>query len=237
MVKLGVNLDHVATLRQQRDTQYPSMPDAIKMVEESGADSITMHLREDRRHIQDEDVELARENIKTFLNLEMAPTDEMCDIAIKVKPDYVCLVPEKREELTTEGGLDIKNNNSKIRSVIDSLKKNNIVVSLFIEPDIQTIDIAKSIGTDAIEIHTGRYAENYDVEKYFELQKIKEAIEYGNNLSLVVNAGHGLDYNNVTDIALIPGLNELNIGHSIVSESVFVGLGSAVKKMKKLINK
>jgi len=237
MIKLGVNLDHVATLRQQRDTQYPSMLDAVKIVEENGADSITMHLREDRRHIQYEDVELARKNIKTLLNLEMAPTEEMCDIAVRIKPDYVCLVPEKREELTTEGGLDIKNNNSKIRSMIDSLKNNSIVVSLFIEPDIQTIDIAKSIGTDAIEIHTGRYAENYDVEKYFELQKIKDAIEYGNNLSLVVNAGHGLDYNNVTDIALIPGLNELNIGHSIVSESVFVGLGSAVKRMKELINK
>tara|TARA_Y100000590_G_scaffold465330_1_gene637327 strand:+ start:1390 stop:2103 length:714 start_codon:yes stop_codon:yes gene_type:complete len=237
MIKLGVNLDHVATLRQQRHTQYPSMLDAVKIVEENGADSITMHLREDRRHIQYEDVELARKNIKTLLNLEMAPTEKMCDIAVRIKPDYVCLVPEKREELTTEGGLDIKNNNSKIRSMIDSLKNNSIVVSLFIEPDIQTIDIAKSIGTDAIEIHTGRYAENYDAEKYFELQKIKDAIEYGNNLSLVVNAGHGLDYNNVTDIALIPGLNELNIGHSIVSESVFVGLGSAVKRMKELINK
>ena len=165
MIKLGVNLDHVATLRQQRHTQYPSMLDAVKIVEENGADSITMHLREDRRHIQYEDVELARKNIKTLLNLEMAPTEKMCDIAVRIKPDYVCLVPEKREELTTEGGLDIKNNNSKIRSMIDSLKNNSIVVSLFIEPDIQTIDIAKSIGTDAIEIHTGRYAENYDAEK------------------------------------------------------------------------
>ena len=235
MVKLGVNLDHVATIRQQRYTPYPDMLTAIKISEESGADSITMHLREDRRHIQFEDIKIARKNIKTKLNLEMAATEEMCVIANQIKPDFICIVPEKRQELTTEGGLDVKKYFSKIKNVVSELRESNAVISLFIEPDIEIIGLAKDLEVGAIELHTGKYAEAKKENKKYYLDKIKSASDYANDIALVVNAGHGLDYTNVKEIARIHNINELNIGHSIIAESIFLGLSEAIKKMKNLI--
>ena len=232
MVKLGVNLDHVATIRQQRYTPYPDMLNAIKISESSGADSITMHLREDRRHIQFEDIIIARENIKTKLNLEMAPTYEMCKIANKIKPDFICIVPEKRQELTTEGGLNVKKNFGLLKNIIEELKGSEALVSLFIEPDNTVIDLAKELGVDAIELHTGKYAEATEENKEFYVSQIKNATNYAHNLSIIVNAGHGLDYTNVQEIAKIEHINELNIGHSIIAESIFLGLSEAIKKMK-----
>ena len=235
MIKLGVNLDHVATIRQQRYTPYPDMLTAIKISESSGADSITMHLREDRRHIQFDDIKIAKKNIKTKLNLEMAATKEMCKIANDIKPDFICIVPEKRQELTTEGGLNIKKNFQSLEKALNSLRQSNAKISLFIEPDIETIKIAKELGADAIEIHTGGYAEANESKKDYFLRKIDEATEYSHQISLVTNAGHGLDYTNVQEIARIKLLNELNIGHSIIAESIFLGLSEAIRKMKNLI--
>jgi len=235
MIKLGVNLDHVATIRQQRYTPYPDMLTAIKISESSGADSITMHLREDRRHIQFEDIKLARKHIKTKLNLEMAPTKEMCKIANEIRPDFICLVPEKRQELTTEGGLDIKKNFDNVSKTISSLRKSEALISLFIEPDIEMVKIAKDLNAGAIELHTGKYAEANIREKDYFLNEIKSSAQYAKNISLVVNAGHGLDYTNVKEIARIQEINELNIGHSIIAESIFLGLAEAIKKMKSII--
>ena len=235
MVKLGVNLDHVATIRQQRYTPYPDMLKAIKISEDSGADSITMHLREDRRHIQFNDIKIAREHIKTKLNLEMAPTLEMCEIANQVKPDFVCIVPEKRQELTTEGGLDVKKNFESLKNIIHNLKDSGSLISLFIEPDIQIIDLAKELNVGAIELHTGKYAEANDSDKKKYLEKIINAVNHAHNKSLIVNAGHGLDYTNVKEIARISNINELNIGHSIIAESIFLGLAEAINKMKNII--
>jgi pyridoxine 5-phosphate synthase len=235
MVKLGVNLDHVATIRQQRYTPYPDMLKAIKISEDSGADSITMHLREDRRHIQFNDIKIAREHIKTKLNLEMAPTLEMCEIANQVKPDFVCIVPEKRQELTTEGGLDVKKNFESLKNIIHNLKDSGSLISLFIEPDIQTIDLAKELNVGAIELHTGKYAEANDSDKKKYIEKIINAVNHAHNKSLIVNAGHGLDYTNVKEIARISNINELNIGHSIIAESIFLGLAEAINKMKNII--
>ena len=235
MVKLGVNLDHVATIRQQRYTPYPDMLKAIKISEENGADSITMHLREDRRHIQFNDIKIAREHIKTKLNLEMAPTLEMCEIANQVKPDFVCIVPEKRQELTTEGGLDVKKNFESLKNIIHNLEDSGSLISLFIEPDIKIIDLAKELNVGAIELHTGKYAEANDSDKKKYLEKIINAVNHAHNKSLIVNAGHGLDYTNVKEIARISNINELNIGHSIIAESIFLGLAEAINKMKNII--
>ena len=235
MVKLGVNLDHVATIRQQRYTPYPDMLKAIKISEENGADSITMHLREDRRHIQFNDIKIAREHIKTKLNLEMAPTLEMCEIANQVKPDFVCIVPEKRQELTTEGGLDVKKNFESLKNIIHNLEDSGSLISLFIEPDIQIIDLAKELNVGAIELHTGKYAEANDSDKKKYIEKIINAVNHAHNKSLIVNAGHGLDYTNVKEIARISNINELNIGHSIIAESIFLGLAEAINKMKNII--
>ena len=235
MVKLGVNLDHVATIRQQRYTPYPDMLKAIKISEDSGADSITMHLREDRRHIQFNDIKIAREHIKTKLNLEMAPTLEMCEIANEVKPDYVCIVPEKRQELTTEGGLDVKKNFESLKNIIHNLKDSGSLISLFIEPDIQTIDLAKELNVGAIELHTGKYAEANNLDKKKYIEQIINSVNHAHNKSLIVNAGHGLDYTNVKEIARISNINELNIGHSIIAESIFLGLAEAINKMKNII--
>ncbi len=235
MVKLGVNLDHVATIRQQRYTPYPDMLTAIKISEKSGADSITMHLREDRRHIQFDDIKIAKKNIKTKLNLEMAPTEEMCKIAIQICPDYICIVPEKRQELTTEGGLDVKKNFTYLRDLILELKNSKAIISLFIEPDKEAIDLAKDLSVDSIELHTGKYAEAKKTDKDYFVNEIRKAVEYANKKSLIINAGHGLDYTNVIEIAKIRYLNELNIGHSIIAESIFIGLSKAIKKMKNLI--
>ena len=235
MVKLGVNLDHVATIRQQRYTPYPDMLKAIKISEENGADSITMHLREDRRHIQFNDIKIAREHIKTKLNLEMAPTLEMCEIANQVKPDFVCIVPEKRQELTTEGGLDVKKNFKSLEKIIHNLEDSGSLISLFIEPDIKIIDLAKELNVGAIELHTGKYAEANDSDKKKYIEKIINAVNHAHNKSLIVNAGHGLDYTNVKEIARISNINELNIGHSIIAESIFLGLAEAINKMKNII--
>ena len=235
MVKLGVNLDHVATIRQQRYTPYPDMLKAIKISEKNGADSITMHLREDRRHIQFNDIKIAREHIKTKLNLEMAPTLEMCEIANQVKPDFVCIVPEKRQELTTEGGLDVKKNFESLKNIIHNLEDSGSLISLFIEPDLQIIDLAKELNVGAIELHTGKYAEANDSDKKKYIEQIINAVNHAHNKSLIVNAGHGLDYTNVKEIARIRNINELNIGHSIIAESIFLGLAAAINKMKNII--
>ena len=235
MAKLGVNLDHVATIRQQRYTPYPDMLKAIKISEDSGADSITMHLREDRRHIQFNDIKIAREHIKTKLNLEMAPTLEMCEIANQVKPDFVCIVPEKRQELTTEGGLDVKKNFESLKNIIHNLEDSGSLISLFIEPDIKIIDLAKELNVGAIELHTGKYAEANNLDKKKYIEQIINSVNHAHNKSLIVNAGHGLDYTNVKEIARISNINELNIGHSIIAESIFLGLAEAINKMKNII--
>ena len=235
-IKLGVNLDHVATLRQARYTPYPDLIEAIRVSEVSGADSITLHLREDRRHIQDTDIYAAREMITTHLNLEMAATSEMQNIAIKVKPEFCCIVPEKREELTTEGGLDVGAHRDRLLDLIEALKSENIQVSLFIEPNPLIIDMAADIGASIIEIHTGHYAHKHGQQQQHEFERIKNAAQHAQQLGLTVNAGHGLHVGNVKPIADIPGMNELNIGHAIISDAVFVGLSAAIHNMRHAID-
>ena len=233
---LGVNIDHIATLRQARGTRYPSLIDAAKICESSGADSITLHLREDRRHIQDQDVEELKFSLTTKMNLEMAATDEMLEIATKILPEDCCLVPEKRQELTTEGGLDVLSQLGRIKEVCSELSTNNIKASLFIDPDNYQIDAAVECGTPIIEIHTGHYADaSSAAEMQKELQKISEACAYAHSLGLQVNAGHGLTLENTKAIAVINSVVELNIGHSIISRALFVGLGAATSEMKQLI--
>jgi len=236
MIKLGVNVDHVATLRQLRKGKTPDPIEAAILCELAGCDSIVCHLREDRRHIQERDLFLLKEVIKTKLNLEMALSEDIIQIALKVKPHQVTIVPEKREELTTEGGLDVKTNIKRIKEVIKLFKKENIKVSLFIEPDFEQIEYSKEAEVDFIEIHTGKYAECVlEEDLYKELNKIKKSTEYAISIGLKVNAGHGLDYKNVIPICQIKGIEELNIGYSIVGRSVFVGIYQAVKEMIELI--
>ena len=236
MIKLGVNIDHVATIRQARGTKYPSVVQAALRAEQSGADSITLHLREDRRHMQDADVFALRSLLQTRMNLECAVTDEMIAIACKVKPQDVCLVPERREERTTEGGLDVVTHYAKVEAACKKLAENNIRVSLFIGPDIKQIEAAKKTGAPVIELHTGTFADAEDeAEKAKELTRIKDAVAHALKLGLVVNAGHGLHYHNVHEIAAIPGLEELNIGHAIVAHALFVGWDNAVREMKALM--
>ncbi|MDC3388944.1 pyridoxine 5'-phosphate synthase [bacterium] len=233
---LGVNIDHIATLRQARGTRYPSLIDAAKICEGSGADSITLHLREDRRHIQDQDVEELKFSLTTKMNLEMAATDEMLEIATKILPEDCCLVPEKRQELTTEGGLDVLSQLGRIKEVCSELSTNNIKASLFIDPDNYQIEAAVECGAPIIEIHTGHYADaSSAAEMQKELQKISEACAYAHSLGLQVNAGHGLTLENTKAIAEINSVVELNIGHSIISRALFVGLGAATSEMKQLI--
>jgi len=233
---LGVNIDHIATLRQARGTRYPSLIDAAKICESSGADSITLHLREDRRHIQDQDVEELKFSLTTKMNLEMAATDEMLEIATKILPEDCCLVPEKRQELTTEGGLDVLSQLGRIKEVCSELSTNNIKASLFIDPDNYQIEAAVECGAPIIEIHTGHYADaSSAAEMQKELQKISEACAYAHSLGLQVNAGHGLTLENTKAIAEINSVVELNIGHSIISRALFVGLGAAISEMKQLI--
>ncbi len=233
---LGVNIDHIATLRQARGTNYPSPVDGALLCEKSGADSITLHLREDRRHIQDEDVWLLRDKLTTKMNLEMAATDEMVSIACDVKPRDCCLVPEKREELTTEGGLDVASQVQRMTDVCSRLAQSNITVSLFIDAQKSQIDAAKQCGAPVIELHTGHYADaKNEFEQASELERIKEMAMYAHSIGLQVNAGHGLTMENTAPIARLDKIVELNIGHSIISRSVFVGLESAVKEMKKLM--
>lgn len=233
-VLLGVNIDHVATLRQARGTRYPDPVKAALDAEEAGADGITLHLREDRRHIQERDVRLLRDLLQTRMNLEVALTPEMLAFAQEIRPEHVCLVPERREELTTEGGLDVLGQVQRIRDAIAALPASE--VSLFIDPDLQQIQAAKDSGAPVIELHTGRYAEAETQEaQTHELQRLARAVEFATGLGLVVNAGHGLHYHNVQPIAALPGINELNIGHAIVAQAVFVGFKQAVKDMAELI--
>ena len=233
---LGVNIDHIATLRQARGTRYPSLIDAAKICESSGADSITLHLREDRRHIQDNDVEELKSCLTTKMNLEMAATDEMLKIATKILPEDCCLVPEKRQELTTEGGLDVASQLGRMKEVCSELSANNIKASLFIDADNNQIEAAVECGAPIIEIHTGHYADaSTSSEQRKELKKISNACNYAHNLGLQVNAGHGLTLENTKAIAEIGTIVELNIGHSIISRALFVGLSVATSEMKQLL--
>ena len=236
MIKLGINIDHVATLRQARGTKYPSVVEAALRAEQAGADSITLHLREDRRHMQDEDIFAIRPLLQTKMNLELAATDEMIAIASRVKPQDVCIVPERREERTTEGGLNLKESYDHIYRATQMLTAQGSRVSLFIAPDLKDIDLAKKMGAPVIEIHTGSYADAEDEEtKQKELKRVKEAAEHALSLGLIVNAGHGLHYHNVNLIAAIPGIEELNIGHAIVAHALFVGWDNAIREMKLLL--
>lgn len=231
MPKLGVNIDHVATIRQARRTVEPDPVAAAVLCELAGCDSITIHLREDRRHIQDRDVEVLRRTLRVPMNLEMAATDEMVGIALATKPEYVCLVPEKRQEVTTEGGLDVAGSRAELGRQIARLREGGIAVSLFIDPDAAQIHASKELGADMIELHTGSYAEKWR-ESDVELKRLIEGTALARELGLVVNAGHGLTYWNVRPIAEIQGMHELNIGHSIVSRAVLVGMERAVREMK-----
>lgn len=233
---LGVNIDHVATIRQARGTRYPEPAQAALVAEQAGADSITLHLREDRRHIQDRDVEILSSMLHSKMNLEMAATSEMLTIATSIRPEDCCLVPEKREELTTEGGLDVLAQIDMLKDYCAALAESSVRVSLFIDADEKQLDAAKEIGAPVIEIHTGHYADATSVfDKQVEFDRIANAVKYGNQIGLQVNAGHGLDYHNVREIAAIDGVLELNIGHSIIARSIFSGLHQAVADMKRLI--
>ena len=236
MIKLGINIDHVATLRQARGTKYPSVVEAALRAEQAGADSITLHLREDRRHMQDEDIFAIRPLLQTKMNLELAATDEMIAIASRVKPQDVCIVPERREERTTEGGLNLKESYDHLYRATQNLTEQGSRVSLFIAPDLKYIDLSKKMGAPVIEIHTGSYADAEDeVTKQKEFKRVKAAAEHALSLGLVVNAGHGLHYHNVNLIAAIPGIEELNIGHAIVAHALFVGWDNAIREMKLLL--
>ncbi len=232
---LGVNIDHVATLRQARGTRYPEPAQAALIAEQAGADGITLHLREDRRHIQDRDVEILSGMLQTRMNLEMAATAEMLDIASRIAPADCCLVPERREELTTEGGLDVAASQPYLKDYCSALAEAGIRVSLFIDAAAAQLEAAAAVGAPVIEIHTGHYADLTGESQVAELARISEAVRYGQELGLQVNAGHGLDYHNVRAIAALDGVQELNIGHAIISRAVFTGLAEAVREMKRLI--
>ena len=232
MTRLGVNIDHIATLREQRKEGQPNLIEAAKWAIAGGADNITIHLREDRRHIQDQDV-FDLKTIANELNFECATSIEILDIAIKIKPEWTCIVPEKREELTTEGGLNFSNDNQRLKDAIVKLQENNIAVSLFINPDIRSVKIASELGANGIEIHTGLYSLAHN--KQLEFDAIKECAKLGKKLNLKVQAGHGLNYENVAKITAISEIEEVNIGHSIISKALEVGLYEAVKQMKEII--
>jgi len=235
-INLGINIDHVATLRQVRGTRYPDPADAVVLAEQAGADSITVHLREDRRHIQDHDLDAIKAVMRTHMNLEMAVTDEMIAIAAGISPRDCCLVPERREELTTEGGLDVAGQPHKLRDACARLAGEGIRVSLFIDPEPLQLEAAVAAGAPVVELHTGAYAEAEGARQGEELARLVEAARIGDELGLVVNAGHGLHYGNVQAIARISQIVELNIGHAIISRAVFDGLGLAVSEMKRLMN-
>ncbi|MCP5278286.1 MAG: pyridoxine 5'-phosphate synthase [Thiobacillus sp.] len=234
-IRLGVNIDHVATLRQARGTRYPSPIQAALLAETAGADSITLHLREDRRHIQDADVHILRDLLATKMNLEMAVTDEMLEIARQVMPQDACLVPERRQELTTEGGLDVAGQFEKVSQACRILGDAGIRVSLFIDAAVHQLEAAKAAGAPVVEIHTGAYAEAEGEAAGREYLRIRAAVEKGLELGLAVNAGHGLSYHNVQAIAAIPGVEELNIGHAIVAQAIFSGWEASVREMKRLM--
>lgn len=232
---LGVNIDHVATIRQARKIDQPDPVWAAALAQLGGADCITVHLREDRRHIQDRDVEILRQTVSVKLNLECACEPEMLAIAARIKPTQVCLVPERREELTTEGGLDVVSNRSRVQEAVDQLHAAGIRVSIFIDPQADQINAAASIGANAIEIHTGAYANQVGENRDKELTKISLAAEHASRAELEVHAGHGLNYDNVIPVAALPHINELNIGHSIIGRALFVGMQAAVREMKNLL--
>lgn len=235
-ILLGVNIDHIATVRQARGGSAPCPIAAAQLVERAGADGITIHLRQDRRHIQDRDVELLRELISTPMNFEMAVTEEMLAIAERIKPEHVCLVPETAEELTTEGGLDVLAQEIKLATAVQRLQAVGCQVSIFIDTDAAQIEAAKRVGASHIEIHTGHYAAARDASSQAaELAKVQQAAAQAQQLGLIVNAGHGLNYQNVDAIAAIPGINELNIGHAIIAHALFVGLETAVQQMQQLM--
>lgn len=231
MIRLGVNIDHVATLRQARRTDYPSLLEAAALCEKAGAHGITIHLREDRRHIQDADVYALRETLSTRMNLEMANNPDIVRIALEVKPEEVCMVPERRQELTTEGGLDVVGQRDALVPVVEALSEAGIAVSLFIDPDAQQVEAASAIGAPTIELHTGAYAQHTGTERKKELARLTDAAQRAHALGLVVNAGHGLTLDNVDPILAIPHLNTLNIGHSIVCRALFVGIEQATREM------
>ena len=236
MIKLGVNIDHVATLRQARGVRYPDPVQAAIEAEQAGADAITLHLREDRRHIQERDVELLKQILQTRMNLELAVTDEMVTYAVRLRPEECCLVPERRQELTTEGGLDVIAHEKKISAACAQLADAGVRVSLFIDAEAAQIEAALRSGAPVIEIHTGRYADAPDAdERGAQLARIELGVQQGLDLGLQVNAGHGLNYHNVQAIAAIPGIAELNIGHAIVARAVFSGLQESVREMKRLM--
>jgi pyridoxine 5-phosphate synthase len=237
LIKLGVNIDHVATLRQARGTRYPDPVQAAMEAEQAGADAITLHLREDRRHIQDQDVEVLRRLVQTRMNLEMAVADDIVAFACRLRPQECCLVPERRQELTTEGGLDVVGGFEKIRAACARLADAGVRVSLFVDAEPEQIEAAARTGAPVIEIHTGRYAEaESGATGRQELVRIEQAVQQGLGLKLQVNAGHGLNYHNVQAIAAIPGISELNIGHAIIARALFTGLPEAVREMKRLMN-
>ena len=229
---LGVNIDHVATLRQARGTHYPDPAEAALLAEAAGADSITLHLREDRRHIQDYDLQHLKEKMSTHMNLEMALTDEMLDIGVRTAPQDCCLVPEKREELTTEGGLDVLTQEARVRAACERLTEAGIRTSIFIDPDQDQLDAAVRVGAPVVELHTGTYADASGEAQAAELQRIEIAAAHASDAGLVVNAGHGLHYENVQAIARIPQIVELNIGHAIICRAVFSGISKAVSDMR-----
>jgi pyridoxine 5-phosphate synthase len=235
-ILLGVNIDHIATIRNARGTRFPDPVIAADIAERAGADGITVHLREDRRHITDRDVAILRQTLNTRMNLEMAVTEEMLGIALITKPEFCCLVPEKRQELTTEGGLDVAGNLERIGSACSRLAAENILVSLFIDAEFKQIEAAVAAGAPYIEIHTGQYAEAHsEKQQARELAKLVEGIQYAHSKGLIVNAGHGLHYHNVKAIAAIPEIFELNIGHAIIARAAFDGLSQAVADMKRLM--
>ena len=235
-ILLGVNIDHIATVRQARGTLYPDPVQAAMEAEEAGADGITLHMREDLRHIQARDVKLIKEVLQTRMNLELAITNAMLDFAEEIKPEHACLVPEKREELTTEGGLDVVSHYNTVAEAVKRLQKIGSEVSLFIDPDRKQIEAAASVGAPVIEIHTGCYADATNViEQDHEFRRIKDAAEYAVSLNLIVNAGHGLNYHNVKPIAALKELHELNIGHAIIARALFTGLKNAVRDMRQLM--
>jgi pyridoxine 5-phosphate synthase len=237
MLRLGVNVDHVATVRQARRAELPDPVEVALLAEQAGADGITVHLREDRRHIQERDVERLRERAVSKINLEMAVTPEMVEYAARIRPDDACFVPEKREELTTEGGLDAKAHRAKVKEAVARLHDRGIRVSLFIDPDEAQIRTAKEVGAHGVEIHTGTYCNAGAGARAQELQAIAAAVSLAESLGLEAHGGHGLDYDNVLPIATIPEIVELNIGHSIIARAVMVGIGAAVREMKELLAK
>ncbi len=236
-LRLGVNIDHVATIRNARGGDHPDPVRAAKMAEQAGADGITAHLREDRRHISDADIERLIDGINVPLNLEMAATDEMLEIALRHKPHAACIVPEKREEQTTEGGLDVVGGAHHLKTYIDKLSAEGIRVSLFIEPDVAQLDAAAGLGAPVVELHVGSYCDSRQVARSRELQRIEKAVVHAHSLGLECHAGHGLTYDTVGPVAAMPTIAELNIGHFLIGEAIFTGLENAMMRMRSVMNK